>query len=306
VQKPRSRQVITVAAVLAFLVLSGRVCLGNVARLNLDPAPGPTRFIVVFSSRPLSPAHGSLGHAFVAWGAEDSTGELSWVTAYGFRSAHPLLNGVGLLGAVPGSLVEEDMSSVHSADERLIVYVPKSAYDQTLSVRNGWKDQDPEYQIAVNDCVTFTNTIAKTLGLAVPARSSALLPQTYLPKLMKLNDAVSFDDNPAVTQLQKTADSIRVQHMAKDQHEVVVGRDSMQRLRTSNQKGGENNLRNNSLPPPASSRSGGNPKKLHLPLTPCLYPHLHRAIVTDAKSTQSRSNVDQTDVFANGSRFRPS
>ena len=43
------------------------------------------------------------------------------------------------------------------------------------------------YKLLERDCVTFTDEIAKSLGLDRPNRDEAKFPQTYIRKLVEMN-----------------------------------------------------------------------------------------------------------------------
>src|SRR5437899_7055736 len=172
---------------LALTILAATSCVATVVKIRKGSQAGPNKYFVVFSSRPVDPAHGSLaGHAFVAWGVESSDGQFSWETSYGYYPS----KGVGVLRTVPGKLVEEDVvKSVGRADQTLIVEVSKETFEASSGSRASWADHDPGYKLAYSDCVTFTDSIARSVGLSVPNdRSETVFPQAYVHQLIELNE----------------------------------------------------------------------------------------------------------------------
>jgi len=132
-------------------------------------------YFVVFCSRGRSPT----GHAFVTQGIDDSSAQQCKANAFGF---YPL-NGKGVLGPVPGRIAEEALST--PTTDRLIVRVNKAQYDNVAKIRKRWETQ--QYRVIERDCVAFISEVAKDLGLKLPDRDAALLPQEFVRKMLEIN-----------------------------------------------------------------------------------------------------------------------
>ena len=119
--------------------------------------------------------YGLPGHAFVAW-EHIVPGKQPDISAFG---VYPV-QGVPAFGPVPGSLLDEVQKARAAGapppppTDTLMVMMDQSLYDQSMATKNKYP-QNPTFQLAAQDCVSFTDTIAKSLGLVTPDRSSALL-----------------------------------------------------------------------------------------------------------------------------------
>jgi hypothetical protein len=82
-----------------------------------------------------------------------------------------------------GSVRPENISEVLSiAEFSLEVWVLQNVYDMALDIkRKDW------YFLGLNDCVAYAIEVANAIGLSVPLRSEAILPEIFLQKLIQLN-----------------------------------------------------------------------------------------------------------------------
>lgn len=142
-------------------------------------ASAESRYRIVFAAR-----GGTLtGHAFVAWCVEDSTKRMSIQDAFGFYPE----SGKGVLGEVPGKIVDEFQGGgVRSASDQLIVCVGEEAFRKADAIRKKWVGK--KYSVAENDCVSFVQEVALSLGLNTPDRNlDTLKPQDFISALIKNN-----------------------------------------------------------------------------------------------------------------------
>lgn len=144
-------------------------------------------YFVVFVSRE-SPGIGP-GHAFVLWGTEDNTAKVSIQEAWGF---YPKDDSKGVFGDVPGEVRNEaykkSKDKVVNYTARLVIQLTKDDYERSKFVRNRWKSEFQNYNLAKRNCVSFVKEVADSLGVATPSVSS--LPDTpleFMTKTIKLN-----------------------------------------------------------------------------------------------------------------------
>lgn len=177
---------------------------------------------VIFAAYPpFAPGMGSpSGHIFVILAREDPVNQLSTIQAYGFFPAdltYPLGEMVRMVWpGVPGS-VDDNFADEHEGALKAATVVFRVEISQiqwlriagSLSTRYGlvkawpagnWDhhksypiDVTVQYQVGVNDCVTFADTVARAIGLVSPLGPHTwrlgrdLFPDNYLSDLIALN-----------------------------------------------------------------------------------------------------------------------
>ncbi|RYG87899.1 MAG: hypothetical protein EON59_06060 [Alphaproteobacteria bacterium] len=147
---------------------------------------------VIFMGR--SPGGGSVvGHAFVGFGSEDSSQQISWEQGFGLYPNGSLSGGASLLiGPVAGHLTRE--ASMNS-DVILSCRVSPSQFQKALALRDRWANTS-SYELIIQDCVTFTFEVASLLGIKLPPRESVpdtiALPISLMTKTMNLNNTEDF------------------------------------------------------------------------------------------------------------------
>lgn len=145
--------------------------------------------VLVFASRPpwpfdKMPEKSYAGHAFVIWSKEDFLRKQTWQSAWGLYPT----KGVGIIGEVPGQLVDDFLknSSVAHATRFLIVRVDADQFAASEKLREEW--QQRKFRLTQSDCVTFLQATARAIGLTVPMRNAANAPPTtYLRSLINAN-----------------------------------------------------------------------------------------------------------------------
>ena len=65
--------------------------------------------------------------------------------------------------------------------------VNSGTYAKVEKARARWAAKK-EYKLLQKDCVSFVAEVAKIVGLKIPDRKKALLPQDFIQKISKLND----------------------------------------------------------------------------------------------------------------------
>lgn len=167
-----------------------------------DKATAGDKYFVVLCARPhgLSPKKDpdaaptdekkkTVGHAWVVWGVEDAKKKESrYDASFGF---YPV-KGEKVTGfnTVPGELVDQ-LNKPRKDDDylrvthRLIVVVDKTEYEKALAVADKWKKEKPEYKLFSKSCKTFTNDVAKSLGLTSEDESKFDWPEDMMVKMIE-------------------------------------------------------------------------------------------------------------------------
>ena len=132
---------------------------------------------------------GVASHAFVVWGTDDAEKRICSSAAFGL---YPRENAsrvrILTLGTVPGEIANEALRGKGSSSTvRLIVKVNSDQYAATQKIRAKWAARG-KYKLLTRDCVTFTSTVAKSLGLRLPSRAGNVLPQGFIRSLVQLNN----------------------------------------------------------------------------------------------------------------------
>jgi hypothetical protein len=148
----------------------------NVKKIDRRNASEKYQYFIVFCARGAS----ATGHAFVALGVDDFDAKVCRDHAFGLYPKE----GKGVLGSVPGEIVDEVFKS--STTHRLIVQVNSPDYQKAEQIREKWKKQG-QYRVVEKDCVTFVAAIAEAIRLKTPNRDDALKPQTFINEMLKLN-----------------------------------------------------------------------------------------------------------------------
>lgn len=135
------------------------------------------KYYLVFCAR-----SGTVGHAFVVWGVENSSQGKSTGEAFGFYPRQ----GKGVLGRVPGEIRNEAFSGkMNLVTDRLIVQVDKSVYDRAQRAISAWSTTN--YDLFDTNCINFVMSVARDAGLQVPSRSSTTSPSSYVQALINAN-----------------------------------------------------------------------------------------------------------------------
>jgi hypothetical protein len=185
----------------SFLLLAICVSLGSVVSAGIDTETinkvvdarnaSKDRNFVAFCARPGVITEGSAGHAFVIVGQSAEVGPTIITESWGFwpkKHSDPSTL-FSFIVPVPGELAKEyTESKLPEGACRLAVFYDKGG--STEKALNGviskWKKQNG-YELGLNDCVTFTEDVAKALKLEVPDRATALTPARFIRELAHKN-----------------------------------------------------------------------------------------------------------------------
>ncbi len=138
----------------------------------------PATHSIVFMAR-----SGIPGHAYVAWSVDSPGEQMCIVKAFGF---YPASVGKGLVGPVPGAVVDETLKGGMTRGEPLlIVRVTPERYREAEAIRRRWASKP--FQLTQNDCLSMSQEIARALGLKLPERDRTTLPFDYIRRLANLN-----------------------------------------------------------------------------------------------------------------------
>lgn len=160
-------------------------------------------YYVLFFRRSGGPL--GLGHAFVGLAKEDADARQSQMRAMGLYSRD---GAIQFFGEVPAMVVDEVRAgSLRKVTDQLTCRVDRAAYDAATRVVKSWaestaaKPLDPKvegYQLVLQDCVTFTAEVARSIGLAVPSRWRTMLPYDLIDTLIDIAEANPRKPMPAV------------------------------------------------------------------------------------------------------------
>lgn len=160
--------------------------------LRID-VEGDPRWVVFLGERPDIPGGHIVGHAFVAFGQEDSQRQMSWQEGFGLYPLSSAMGGASLvMGLVPGEIRDEGS---RSSDVTMSCRVSRSQFEAARAAERRWGAR-PDYQLIHQDCVTFTLEIAGILGLKLPPREAIpdniLLPIKHMQRLAEMNSTEDF------------------------------------------------------------------------------------------------------------------
>lgn len=140
-----------------------------------------------------------LGHAFVVWYKEDANANASISNAAGFypQTDHAKKDFSLVLQTSKGKVYDDAQSR---RDIQLIVTVSEEKYKDSLKVLERWKDSKKRYGILLNDCVSFAQEVATSIGLNAPTRAFNPYPFDYLRALTDKNTEKELSAKPLLIQ----------------------------------------------------------------------------------------------------------
>jgi hypothetical protein len=205
------------------LLLAIIICPGNAVAdssfVILRTSDDGNRYFVVFAARgPIENVSGS-GHAFVAFGTEDTKSRKSSFVAYGLYPKNRTTLWDKLMyqktvayGSVPAELVDEiepyatdDKGGVHSSvpdmTDAFVVEVDKTIFDQAHSLALMTMGHPGNFKVMQRDCVTMMQSVALNVGIIVPPRilGTNALPQNYVKSLIAFASKPTTIATPAWT-----------------------------------------------------------------------------------------------------------
>lgn len=145
---------------------------------------GPKYAVALAAQRARTPE--DLGHAFVVWYKEDSSASASISYATGFypHSEDSKKDYSLILQTSKGKVYDDSRSK---RDIQLIVTISEDRYRASQKVLERWKDPGKRYGILLNDCVSFAQEVAKSIGLNPPSRAFNPYPFDYVKALTEKN-----------------------------------------------------------------------------------------------------------------------
>jgi len=154
---------------------------------------GDPLWVLFLGKRPDVANGAFVGHAFVGFGREDSSRNMSWMEGFGLWPQSSAMGGASLvIGRVPGIIQDEAHTS---SDVVVSCRVSQSQFDAARDVKERWGAR-PDYQLIYQDCLTFTLDLAASLGLKLPSRESLpdniALPITHMERLAAANATEDF------------------------------------------------------------------------------------------------------------------
>lgn len=162
-------------------------CFADVHEVDLRTKFDIDKYYVIFAARESTRPDESnnskksiTGHAFVMWSKEDIFSSRNSFFAYGFYPKE----GIGILGDVPGNIVD-DIASFRVASDQLVFIVDKLDFENSKRELVNWKAGGP-YRLVKSDCVTFIQKIGESLGIEMPNKIKELTfkPVPYVRMLI--------------------------------------------------------------------------------------------------------------------------
>jgi len=175
---------------MAFALLLSLAAIAKEVRIDKRNASSEHRHVLVFCG--LEPTDSFVGHAFVVWGKEDSSKQVSWSQAFGFYPETAKAGAKSMFGPVPGEIRDDGVNCPDGSNvRRLFVDVSPDAFDKSLGILEAWKSKtgSDSYQLVLSDCTTFALEVGKSIDLKIPDRSWAesAFPFAAIDKLIELN-----------------------------------------------------------------------------------------------------------------------
>ncbi|WP_372370349.1 hypothetical protein [Candidatus Uabimicrobium sp. HlEnr_7] len=151
-----------------------------IKKISLKKSSGASYFITFYST--VGHIH---GHGFIAWGNEQCTHE----NFSGFYPSSKFRGHTSVFVKAKGKILyEEDKKYINDVIYALQVEVDLETYNYAKHITCLW--QESFYAGGKRDCVTYLYSVAQHIGLKTPVRGFFYLytiPETYLPKLIKMN-----------------------------------------------------------------------------------------------------------------------
>lgn len=164
---------------------TGSALCREIIHLDLRSNKSGPKYSVAFAAEK-SRAPEELGHAFVVWYKEDANANASLSNAAGFYpQTDQAKKDFSLVLQTSKGKVFDDAQS--KRDIQLIVTVSEETYKNSLKVLERWKDSKKRYGILLNDCVSFAQEVAISIGLIAPSRAYNPYPFDYLRALIDKN-----------------------------------------------------------------------------------------------------------------------
>jgi hypothetical protein len=128
--------------------------------------------------------HGFPGHSYVVW-SESLPMKFDECESRGFVPANFSDQIPSLFRSVQGILVSNATDGNLRNFDSLVVVVDKATYDRSIGIDRVCTSNS--FKVGSRDCVAYANSVAKHLGLQVPANARFKYPQDYIAELKSLN-----------------------------------------------------------------------------------------------------------------------
>lgn len=140
-------------------------------------------FIVVAARKPDLPSPS--GHAFIVWGREDASAQMSSQASFGFYPKDGVDMQTVLGSDVPGDVLRESLESTNHQriSGRLIVQVNKEYYENAQAHIAAWRTND--YNLYARNCISFAKDVASTIGLLGTDIPVNQLPANFFDALVR-------------------------------------------------------------------------------------------------------------------------
>ena len=177
-------------------LISAECFATGLGELNLRIRSETEDYRILFCARTSPDVGGLPGHAFVSFTKKENDSQLYLLSIGHSPNSASLQAALGI--EVGGMLVEENYSAI--SQECFTVLVNVEQFEKGLSrtksvlTRLGLQQANKQpivfmaWQLAVKDCVTFVQSVAKSIGLKTPPRSGLdNFPIRYIRKLAEKN-----------------------------------------------------------------------------------------------------------------------
>jgi len=169
---------------LSLLLLTSNGSFADFKKINRGSNSwGSFAYVMAFVARDYVP-----GHAFVVWVKlpRNSTPKKLESYAYGL---YPDNSKKAVLGTVPGKIVLENLGSLRSLNNGLVVAVTKQMYEYSLMNTQAMRSGNVPYHLTKESCVDFVKLVASSIGLSTsPTSGFKSLPQAFISKLKDMNN----------------------------------------------------------------------------------------------------------------------
>lgn len=123
---------------------------------------------------------GSPGHAYVGF-VQKLAGSTLSSRKFGFYPAREITKEEAIAGNEKGRINEDDGTPF------IVEYVNEVSfekYSSAMNTLNQWQNTSTYYKILKNDCISFSEEIARAIGLSTPARKGInLTPENFVKEI---------------------------------------------------------------------------------------------------------------------------
>ncbi len=154
----------------------------TIRRIDLRTMSEENTYYVVFAARDSPGSSGKPGHAFVAWGVEDSATSMSSQEAFGLYPDPD--DGLKYIYSTVSGIILNEATNFEPSDltARLIAKVNSGPFESSKEQISRWQTSD--YNLYKKNCIHFCHSVATSIELFPPDVDLLQFPEDYIKDLI--------------------------------------------------------------------------------------------------------------------------